>query len=85
MPYEQKNGQGSLFKNDRKAQDTHADYRGDCTIDGRAYWLNAWVKETKGGKKYFSLSIKPKVQEEKPRTLAQQRPQDFDDDKSLPF
>ena len=53
---------GALFKNDRKERDTHPDYRGDVTIDGRKYWLNGWVKETKDGKKYLSLSAKPAEQ-----------------------
>jgi uncharacterized protein (DUF736 family) len=85
MAYENKPGNGALFKNDRKEKETHPDYRGDLNVDGRAYWLNAWVKSTKDGKKYFSVAVKPKeAREEKPQTLAQQRPNDFDDDK-LPF
>jgi hypothetical protein len=52
---------GSLFKNDQKQQDTHADYNGSINIEGTEYWLNAWVKESKkDGKKFFSLSVKPK-------------------------
>ena len=52
---------GALFKNDRKAADTHADWNGSINVEGREYWLNAWVKEKKGdGSKFFSISIKPK-------------------------
>ena len=52
---------GSLFKNDQKQQDTHADYNGSINIEGVEYWLNAWIKESKkDGKKFFSLSVKPK-------------------------
>ncbi len=54
------NNRGALFRNDRKEQETHSDYNGTINIEGREFWLNAWLKESKGGKKYFSLSVKPK-------------------------
>ena len=61
MAYELRDNSGSLFKNDRKESDTHADYNGTVMIDGTTYWINAWVKD--GGKgKFFSLSFKPKQQ-----------------------
>ena len=50
---------GALFKNNRKAADTHADYTGTLNINGVDHWISAWVKEGKQGK-FFSLSIKPK-------------------------
>lgn len=59
MAYEQREGQGSLFKNDDKKTDSHPDYRGDCTINGVKCWLSAWIKEGKNGK-FMSLAIKPK-------------------------
>ena len=52
---------GALFKNDEKEKDTHADYRGTLNVGGKEYWLNAWIKESKkDGRKYMSLSVKPK-------------------------
>jgi uncharacterized protein (DUF736 family) len=51
---------GSLFRNDRKEKDTHPDYTGTCQIQGVEYYMNAWVKESKAGKKYFSFSFKAK-------------------------
>ncbi len=61
MAYEQKDGQGSLFKNKRKETDNHPDYNGSITINGVEHWLSAWLKESKGGQKYMSLSLgKPK-------------------------
>jgi hypothetical protein len=81
MAYETKPGNGALFKNDRKEKETHPDYKGDININGTNYWLSAWLKSTKDGKKYMSLSAKPKEgREEKPRTLQQQRPRDFQDE-----
>lgn len=55
---------GVLFKNEDKKADTHADYRGQINIDGREFWLDAWIKSSKAGKKYMSLSIKPKMAQE---------------------
>jgi uncharacterized protein (DUF736 family) len=87
MAYETKPGNGALFKNDRKEKETHPDYKGDININGTNYWLSAWLKATKDGKKYMSLSAKPKEdrEETKPQTLAQKQPEKFDDDDALPF
>lgn len=67
MAYEKKDGDGVLFKNDRKEKDTHADYRGNILINGQEYWLNAWIKEGAKGK-FFSLSAKPKQPKAQPST-----------------
>lgn len=62
MANQQKEKSGILFKNDRKESDTHADYNGSCTIEGREYWMNAWIKEGQRGK-FMSFSFKPKQNE----------------------
>lgn len=51
---------GSLFKNDRKEKDTHPDYTGNITVEGKEYWINAWLNEAKSGVKYLGLSVNPK-------------------------
>jgi hypothetical protein len=89
MAYEQKAETGSLFKNDRKEKDTHADYRGTALIDGTEYWLDAWLNESSSGTKYMSLKFKPKEQASNGRGggIARSQPaafdSDFDDD--VPF
>jgi hypothetical protein len=66
MSYEQKDGQGSLFKNKRKETERHPDYNGSITINGVEHWLSAWIKEGKSGK-WMSLSLgKPKEQRSAP-------------------
>lgn len=45
MAYEQREGSGSLFKNDRKEQPNHPDYKGSALIGGVEYWVSAWIKE----------------------------------------
>jgi uncharacterized protein (DUF736 family) len=56
---------GVLFKNDDKQSDKHADYRGNINVDGKEFWLDAWIKTSKSDKKYMSLSIKPKLQSDR--------------------
>lgn len=54
MSYELKDGQGSLFKNN-KTKETQPDYTGEVKIEGKVYRLSAWIKEGKNGK-FMSLS-----------------------------
>jgi hypothetical protein len=60
MAFEHKNFEGSLFKNDKKAKDTDFDYSGSGLIDGKPYWLNLWIGQTKDGKKRLNIKFKPK-------------------------
>jgi hypothetical protein len=51
---------GFLFKSDRKSKSTDRDYSGSITLDGREYWLSGWIKKSKAGASYLSLSLKAK-------------------------
>jgi len=57
MAYEQRDNSGSLFKNDKKTESKHPDYRGDAMVDGESYWISAWLKEGKSGTKFLSLAF----------------------------
>lgn len=60
MAYEQREGGGALFKNDRKQRgSSQPDYKGNALVNGVEMDVAAWVKEGRSGK-FFSLSIKPK-------------------------
>lgn len=88
MEYSNEN-RGVLFKNDDKQSDKHPDYKGSINIDGVEYWLSSWIKTSKQGNKFMSLSVQPK-QAAKPAKQAKQAPQvvdtnDFDDSDDLPF
>jgi hypothetical protein len=63
---DRKDNSGALFSN-RDKPDAKSEYGGSCVIEGREYWLNGWVKETKDGRKYFSLSFRAKDQRPEPR------------------
>lgn len=62
---EQRDNSGVLFKNDRKSTTKHPDYRGEIVVEGRTYWLSAWIKDGKKGK-FMSLALQPK--EDRPTT-----------------
>jgi hypothetical protein len=50
---------GYLFKNDRKETGNHPDYRGNIKVDGKEYWISAWIKEGKNGK-FMGLAVSPR-------------------------
>ena len=87
MAYEQKDNSGTIFRNNRKEKETHPDHTGTALIDGREYWISAWVKDGKNGK-FFSLAFKPKDEKgdlreaSKPRQTRSE-PTPIDDD--IPF
>ena len=57
---EKRDNSGVLFKNNKKEKDTHADYEGNCTVNGQEMWMNAWLKKDKNGNTFMSFSFKPK-------------------------
>lgn len=86
MAYEKKDNSGSAFKNTRKAAETHADYTGDCLIDGQEYWINTWVRKTKEGAPYFSHSFRKKQPRQDSGTPAKtQSKHDIELSDDIPF
>lgn len=76
----------ALFRNNRKEQENHADFRGTFVdAEGREYYLDAWSKTPKnGGEKFLSGRVKlkePKGAAPAPRKAAPAA--QLDDD--LPF
>lgn len=83
---------GALFSNkEHKTSDKAPDYKGSINIDGVEYWLSSWIKTSKQGNKFMSLSVQPKQQQAaKPARSTKQAPQvvdtnDFDDLDGIPF
>lgn len=74
MVWEQRDNSGSIFKNDRREKDNHPTHTGTAMIDGREYYISAWVKEGRSGK-FFSLAFKPKeAAREEPRQGDRRQP-----------
>ena len=76
---------GALFRNDKEGNEKRPDYRGQLDVEGVEYWVSAWIKTSKKGDKYMSLSIQPKEDREdaKPAPKKQADEAPFDDD--IPF
>jgi uncharacterized protein (DUF736 family) len=84
MEYDNTN-RGVLFRNDKKESEKHPDFTGSMDVGGVDHYLSAWVKESKQGKKFFSISIKPKDAVAAPalKQAKQSVEEDFEDD--IPF
>lgn len=75
---EKKLGSGAIFRQKDKKSDKHPEYTGNFVdLEGKDMRVALWVKESKSGLKYFSMSISKK-DESAPA-------QSKDDDDELPF
>ena len=77
MDYDNHN-RGALFRNDAKdpTDDRDRDYNGTLDVEGTEYWISGWVRTSKNGRKFLSLSVKPK---QEPPATNKSRADDFDD------
>lgn len=80
MTYEHRDGQGSLFKNDKKGNPKAPDYRGDAKLSGEMYELAGWIKTGAKGN-FLSIAIKKKGERQDAPVTRQVEP----DDEPLPF
>ena len=61
--FQQKPNSGSLFKNNKKSKENQPDYSGSCLIGGQEMKIGAWLKTSKKGEKFFSMSFQPSQQQ----------------------
>ena len=79
---ETKNNTGAIFKNDKKTAETHPDYKGKVTVNGKEMEVALWLKTSQAGKKYFSATF----QEPYVKPVLTEIPLKVDDsDDDLPF
>lgn len=84
MEYDNTN-RGVLFRNENKKSEKHPDMGGNLNVEGVEYYIDGWTKTSKNGKKFLSLSIKPKNDVAAPaiQKAKQVVEEDFEDD--IPF
>jgi hypothetical protein len=80
MPDFDNANRGALFRNNQKRDDKDRDYAGTLNVDGVEYWLSGWVNTSKAGRKYLSLSVRPK---NAPAKSTESASEDLND--ALPF
>lgn len=78
---------GALFKAEKKSE-KHPDYSGKINIGGTDHYLSAWIKESRAGNKFMSLSLGKAVGSNPQQSQQQQKPQEsktdfYNDD--IPF
>ena len=78
----QRDNSGVLFKSDKIENERSPQYKGNITVDGKDYWISAWIKEGKSGK-FMGLAVSPK-EEYKPKTSERSKATNFDSDE-MPF
>ena len=68
MAFELKEGQGSLFVNDKGDNENRPDYKGKFILGGNEYKISAWIKnkDVPGKKSFLSLSIQAANNPDKP-------------------
>jgi hypothetical protein len=84
MEYDNRD-RGVLYRNENKTSENHPDYSGSVNVAGTDFWLSGWLKESKkDGKKFFSLSVRPKG-DAKPTAKQAKSAEPDDFDQSIPF
>ena len=81
--FQQRDNNGSLFKNDKKTAEKHPDYKGSAMVDGVEYWLSSWVKTGMNGK-FMSIAFEPKDANRAAKSNAPVREEE-DDSEDMPF
>jgi uncharacterized protein (DUF736 family) len=69
---------GFLMRNEQRRSDKSPEYTGTIDVGGTEYRLAAWVRESKAGRKFFSLAVSS-FEDRKPKS----RPAQDADDISL--
>ena len=85
MAYENKEGFGALFKNDKRTTDRHPEYKGTFKgLDGVEYDIAAWIKDGKNGK-FMSLKVSHQRQRDDAAPASPAEPASSNLDDEIPF
>lgn len=83
MPEYDNSNRGALFRVKEKKNERGPDYEGNLDVEGVAYRVAGWIKESKTGMKFMSLSIKVKEEIQPAPTRTTDRAAEEDSD--IPF
>ncbi len=73
MSYDNTN-RGALFKNEgERKRENGPGYSGNLNVGGQEFFLDAWIKTSQNGRKFMSVSVKPKQQQQAATTRQGQR------------
>ena len=75
---------GALFKNDKGDNPKRPDYKGSLNVGGTEYWISSWLKTSKKGEKFMSLSVSAKDENKSPNPATVVEDDDFGD-QEIPF
>jgi hypothetical protein len=70
--FQQRDGAGQLFRNDRAETEKHPSHKGTFLLNGVTYEIAAWVKEGRRGK-FFSLKVQEAGNRPAPQAQAPQQ------------
>jgi hypothetical protein len=87
MAFEPKDNSGSIFVNDKGDNPKRPDRKGQAMIGGVEYWVSGWLKKTKDGDPFLSLTFEPKGEKAKPTTSKMQprMKDELDEGDEIPF
>jgi hypothetical protein len=86
VAFQHREGQGALFKNERRTSDNHPNLRGQLMIGGVLYDVSAWRKKGSNGKPdWLSLQAKPAREQGQRSSGGGERRQQRDDDFDIPY
>lgn len=89
MPYERKDGDCVLFKNNNRKTEKHPSHTGEMLLGGKIYSLSMWPKPDRNGKTFLAGNAKlkqTKMADEKVPDQDLKNTDDFDADADqIPF
>ena len=79
------NMRAAIWPNRKKEKENQPDFKGEATIDGKEYWVNAWKKKSDAKDKSPSLSMTFQGKDEAHSAGIEAAKGAIDDDGTPPF
>ncbi len=80
---------GQIWKNDRKESERHPDFKGSLNVEGKDYWVSAWLRSAEANPRApslrFSITAKDEVQAEGIKDAKAAITPDVDMNDDIPF